>query len=157
VVSQWGLHSTPIKWYKDQTWVHNFLPYFKSLKWGISTIWSLSRLTQLISNKHKSKGEVETHTRDKLSATHAHKTRDRSTKQRSGITTQKKCSNLSLENKGVDVMSRRCRMFNGSLVVCSMRLGDPLIAPKAPRSRWSSIWKALVAFCLRGTGPSGAH
>jgi hypothetical protein len=34
---------------------HNFVLYIKSLKRGISIFWSLSRLTQLFSNKHKSK------------------------------------------------------------------------------------------------------
>jgi hypothetical protein len=29
--------------------------------------------------------------------------------------------------------------------------------PKGPRSRWSSIWKALVAFCPWCAGLSGAH
>jgi hypothetical protein len=59
----------------------------------------------LISNKHKSKGEVETHTRDKLAATHAHESRQRSTKQHNGITTQKNCSNLYLakQRRGCDV------------------------------------------------------
>jgi hypothetical protein len=37
-------------------------------------------------------------------------------------------------------------MFKRCLVFCSIRLGDPFIAPKADRSRWSSIWKAIVAF-----------
>jgi hypothetical protein len=55
----------------------------------------------LISNKHKSKrGEVETHTRGKLAATHAHEPREKSTKQHNGITTQKKCSNLYLGKQG---------------------------------------------------------
>jgi hypothetical protein len=58
---------------------HSSLPYSKFLNWEIFTIWSLSRHTQSISIKHKSKGEVETHTRDKLAATHAHKLRERST------------------------------------------------------------------------------
>jgi hypothetical protein len=44
-------------------------------------------------------------------------------------------------------MSRCCWMFNEGLVLCSMHLGVPFIAPKAARSRLSSIWKALVAFC----------
>jgi hypothetical protein len=26
---------------------------------------------------------------------------------------------------------------------------DPFYSPRGPRSCWSSIWKALVAFCLR--------
>jgi hypothetical protein len=30
-------------------------------------------------------------------------------------------------------------------------------SPKGPRSHWSSIWKALVAFCHGCTRLSGAH
>jgi hypothetical protein len=34
-------------------------------------------------------------------------------------------------------------------VYYSMRLGGPFYSPKEARSRWSSIWKAIVAFCPR--------
>jgi hypothetical protein len=43
-----GLHSTPLKWSKDQTWEPRFSSYIKSPLWGISTSWSLSHLTQMI-------------------------------------------------------------------------------------------------------------
>jgi hypothetical protein len=33
----------------------------------------------------------------------------------------------------------------------------PFYSPKGPRSRWSSIWKALVCFVHGCTGLSGAH
>jgi hypothetical protein len=76
-----GLHSTPLKWSKDQTWV----PRFSSLSqvfplWGISTSWSLSPLHNWSQVNHKSKAERESTTRDKLVATHAHKSREKSAK-----------------------------------------------------------------------------
>jgi hypothetical protein len=33
----------------------------------------------------------------------------------------------------------------------------PFYSPKGPKSRWSSIWKALVAFCPWVHRLSGAH
>jgi hypothetical protein len=52
-----GLHSIPLKWSKDQTWV----PQFSSLSQvfplrGISTIWNLSPLHNWSQLNHKSKG-----------------------------------------------------------------------------------------------------
>jgi hypothetical protein len=76
-----GLHSTPLKWSKNQTWV----PQFSSLSQvfplrGISTSWSLLPLHNCSQVNHKSKGEVESNTHDKLAATHTHKTREKSMK-----------------------------------------------------------------------------
>jgi hypothetical protein len=75
---------------------HNFLPYIKSLRWGISIILSLSRLTQLISNKHKCKGEVDTHTRDKPAATHTHTSRERGAQKNTAELQLKRSAQISI-------------------------------------------------------------
>jgi hypothetical protein len=141
-----GLHSTPFKWYKDRLEYHGSLYLNNIPLWGISTIWSLSRLTQLISNENTSKGGIESHTWDKLAATHAHTTKE-TQRQHNGVTTLNKCPNLN-------ILKQR-REFNVlALLDVQWLLGvelhaprGPFYSPKGPRSLWSSIWKALVAFC----------
>jgi hypothetical protein len=57
----------------------------------------------------------------------------------------------------MDAMSRRSRMFNGSLVLCSMHLGVPFIAPRnlgAIGALFGRPWLPSVCGC---TGLSGAH
>jgi hypothetical protein len=52
---------------------------------------------------------------------------------------------------------RRCRMFSGCLVYCSMRLGVPFIAPRdleVVRALFGRLWLPSVRGC---TGLSGAH
>jgi hypothetical protein len=54
-------------------------------------------------------------------------------------------------------MSRRCRMFNDCLVLSSMRLGVPFIAPRdlgAVGVPFGRPWLPFVRGC---TGLSGAH
>ena len=52
-----GLHSIPLKWSKDQTWVPLFSSFSQVFPlWGISTIWSLSPLHNWSQLNHKSKG-----------------------------------------------------------------------------------------------------
>jgi hypothetical protein len=98
----------------------------------MSTIWSLSCLIQLISNKHKSKRD--THKRQTFSNTRTreeHKTAQRNYNSKEFL--------KYLSSKAKAWM--RCL----SVVECSMEAWYP----KGPRSRWSSIWQALVAFCPR--------
>jgi hypothetical protein len=92
---------------------------------------------------------VETHTRTIVEATTctqvnkcAHETTQRSH-------SLKKCSNL-YHNETI-----ACLRILG-VVECSIDAWvgatcayGPFYSPKGPRSRWRSIWKAMVAFCPR--------
>jgi hypothetical protein len=145
-----GLHSTPFKWSKDQLQYRSFL-YLNNIQlWGISTIWSLSRLTQMISNEHKSKGGIETHTRERGAAINAHRTRTSTQNSTTELQLKKVLESLSQWTKCVFVKSRRCRMFNGCLVYCSIRLGVHFIALRqlevvgAPFGR---LWLLSVCGC----------
>jgi hypothetical protein len=61
-----GLHSTPLKWSKNQLEYHDSIYLNNIPLWGISTLRSLSHLTQMISNEHKSKGGIAKHTRARV-------------------------------------------------------------------------------------------
>ena len=78
---------------KDQLEYHGSL-YLNNIPLrGISTIWSLSRLTQMISNEHKSKGNKNTHKNESCrNNMHIRQERAHEAAQRSY--TSKKCSNL---------------------------------------------------------------
>jgi hypothetical protein len=85
----WGLHSTPLKWSRDQLEYHGS-PFLRNISlWGISTSWSLSRLTQVISNENKSKGVIETHTRARLPAITRTQEKDKHMKQHNEVTAQR--------------------------------------------------------------------
>jgi hypothetical protein len=103
----------------------------------------------MISNELKSKGGIESHKRDKLAVTHVHKTREKSTK------TAQRSYNSKQVSKSQSTKAKARIQFLG-VVGCSMTLGVELHAPRGPfyspkgaRSRWSSIWKALVTLCPR--------
>jgi hypothetical protein len=127
-----GLHSTPLKWSKDQTWV----PRFSSLSqvfslWGISTSWSLSPLHNWSQVNHKSKREVESNTRDKTRNNSHTQVKREKHKDITSVLQLKTSAQISIcQSKGVNSMSRRCRMFNDCLVLSSMCLGIPFIAPR---------------------------
>jgi hypothetical protein len=95
------------------------------------------------------RGSRNTHTRDKNTTTNAHKSREEHKRQRNGVTTQNACSNLNLSKqkrgRSVSVLWDVQRMLG---VLLNAPRG-PFYSPKGPRSRWSSIWKALVAFYPR--------
>jgi hypothetical protein len=61
---------------------------------------------------------------------HAHKSRERHKKQHNGITTQRLARISNYQISSVIVVSRCLRMFKGCLVVYSMRLEVPFIAPR---------------------------
>jgi hypothetical protein len=107
-----GLHSTPLKWSKDQTWVPQFSSLYQVFPlWGILTSWSLSHLAQLISIKHKNKGSRNTHKRQNHSNTHTQVER------RAQETTQQSCNSKhvleSLSSKAITWLQVH------SLVECS--------------------------------------
>jgi hypothetical protein len=119
------VHSTSFKWSKDQ------LEYQRSTisRCEESPQFGVSRLTQMISNEHKSKGNSNTQERE-LQQQHAHKTRTSTRNSTSELQLKEVLGSLSRWTKCVFAKSRRCRMFNGCLVYCSMRLGVPFIAPR---------------------------
>jgi hypothetical protein len=52
--------------------------------------------------------------------------------------------------------SRRLRMFNGGLVLCSMRLGVPFIAPRQLGAIGTPFGRQFLPFAGWRTGQSGA-
>jgi hypothetical protein len=84
-----------------------------------------------LNENHKSKGGKETHAKARVTAksrtqgkTRAHKT------QRNEFTTRQVLKSQSQWSGCVLVESRHLRMFNGGLVLCSMHIGVPFIAPR---------------------------
>jgi hypothetical protein len=144
-----GLHSIPLKWSKDQTWVPRLSSFSQVFPLrGISTSWSLSPLQDWSLIGHKSKrGNRTTHTRQTCSDSRTHTTRERrAQRQHGGVIAQNKCPNLNLlkQRRELDVLA---------LLDVQRVLGVVLHAPrglfyshKAARSHLSSIWKTLVAF-----------
>jgi hypothetical protein len=152
----WGLHSSPLKWFKDQLEYHDY-PFLSNIPlWGTSTSCSLSCLTQVISNENQSKGGIETHTRARVATTHAHKTRKSTRHDTAELQLKEVPKSRSQRINCVFAKSRRCRMFNECLVFYSMRLGVPFIAPRelgvvgAPNGR---LWLPSVRWRI---GQSGA-
>jgi hypothetical protein len=93
---------------------------------------------------------MKPHTRDKLAATNAHKTRERergAQRQHNGVTTQHKCPNLNQrkQRREFDVSALLDVQWVLGCVLHAPR--GPFYGPKTAKSRLSSIWKALVAFC----------
>jgi hypothetical protein len=89
----------------------------------------------------------EQHTQDSNPQhNHAHKSRLELQTQHTEFATQMELKSLTLRIKCVEAESISLRMFLERLVSCSMRLGGPFYSPKAARSRWRSIWKAILAF-----------
>jgi hypothetical protein len=124
----WVLHSTPFKRSKDQLEYHSSLYLNNILLWGISTLWSLSHITQKISNEYRSKEVIATHKSESCSSNmHARQERahESSTTE---LQLRKVLESLSQWTRCVNVKSRRLRMLKSCLVYCSMRLGVPFIA-----------------------------
>jgi hypothetical protein len=73
----------------------------------------------------------------------------RAQKQHNRVTTQNKCPNLNLlkQMREFDVTALLDVQRLLGVVLHAPRI--PFYSPKGARSRWSSIWKALVAFCPR--------
>jgi hypothetical protein len=102
---------------------------------GISTSWSLSRLTQVITIKMRAREGLEY---SHKSTTQQQHTQMQRRKRNNKITEYrlKKCAQISLEHfGGMVVESRSCSVLKVCLMFCSMRLGVPFIAPRGPRSR----------------------
>jgi hypothetical protein len=147
-----GLHSTPFKWSNDQLEYHGSLSYLKSFSlWGNSTLWSLSRLTQLSSNKPQEQGGGgrDTHKRQNHSTTHT--SQEKSTiYKHSGVTTQNTSSNLNLSKQKcvhiVLMFSDVQRMLD--VVLHAPRV--PFIAPRnlgAVGAPFGRLWLPSVRKC----------
>jgi hypothetical protein len=140
-----GLHSTPLKWSKDQTWVPQFSSLYEIPLWGISTGWSLSRLTQ------EWGGTRNIHT-NLSNSNNTHTSEERSAWNNTAESQLKTCSNLYLmkQQHGREVVE--LQYAQRMLVYCSMVPRGSFYSPKGCRSRWSYICKAMVAFCPRVHG-----
>jgi hypothetical protein len=151
-----GLHSTPFKWSNDQLEYHGSLYLNNIPLWGISPLWSLSHLRQKISNEHRSKEGISTHTRARVAA--PTNTRQERAHESSTIELQlrKVLESLSQWTRCVNVKSRCLRMLKRCLVYCSMRLGVSFIAPSQLGSIWTPFGRLLLPSVIRRTGQSGA-
>jgi hypothetical protein len=151
-----GLHSAPFKWSKDQLEYHGPL-YLNNIPLrGISTLWSLSHLTQKISNEHRSEVEIATHTRARVAA--PTRTRQEWAHESSTMEIQLK-EVLESQSQWTGCMyakSRCLRMFNGCLVLCSMLLGVPFIAPRQLGAIWTLFGRLWLPSVHGRTGQSGA-
>jgi hypothetical protein len=144
-----GLHSVPLKWSKDQTWVP-WLSCFSQVfpLWGISTSWSLSPLQDWSQLSHKSKGGNETtHMRQPCRDSCTQNERG-AQRQHIGVIAQHKCPNFDLrkQRREFDVSTLLDVQWVLGVVLHVPR--GPFYSPKTARSLLSSIWMALVAFCL---------
>jgi hypothetical protein len=132
-----------------------FLEFFSRLR-GISTSSSLSPLQCWSKEKHKSKGEKATHARLNLQQTHAHKLRREHKARRREFTTQTMLQSLTRWTDCVIADSRRLRMFTECLVLCSMCLGVPFIAPRQLGAVEVPIGRQFLPSIGWRTGQSGA-
>jgi hypothetical protein len=87
-------------------------------------------LHKMISNEHMSNEGISTHTKVRVAALTRTRDENEHTKaaQRS-YNSRKVLESLSQWIKCVNAKSRCLRMFKRCLVYCSMRIGDPFIAP----------------------------
>jgi hypothetical protein len=81
-----ALHSTPLKLSKDQTWVPQYSSLYQSHLSGISTSWSLSRLTQVITIKTRVRERVEYAHKSTTQQQHT-QMQKKEQQQRDGVTT----------------------------------------------------------------------
>jgi hypothetical protein len=144
-----GLHSTPLKWSKDQTWVPRFSSLYQVFPlWGIFTSWSLSPLHNWYQVNHKSKrGSIIKHTRQTRSNSRTQVKREKH-KDSTTVLQVKTSAQISiLWSKSLNSMSRHCRMFNDCLVWSSMRIRVPFIAPRdlwAVGAPFDKLWLPSV-------------
>jgi hypothetical protein len=83
-----GLHSTPLKLFKYQTWVLQLSSLYQFLV--VRNLHELDSLTPYtnVYNQNRVRMGVETHTRTQSLQQHAHKSRREHKNQNSGVTTQ---------------------------------------------------------------------
>jgi hypothetical protein len=143
-----GLHSTSFKRSNDQLEYHCVFIFEYSSVCEESPQVGASRPYNI---DHKESTRVrlgEQHTQDlNLQHNHTHKPRLELKTQHREFATQTELKSLTQRIKCVDTKSRSLRMFLESLVVLLHAPRGPFYSPKAARSRWSSIWKAILAFC----------
>jgi hypothetical protein len=142
-----------IQWSTSIPW--SFSLEFFSRLWGISTSWSLSPLQCWSQEKHKSKGGKAAQARLNSQQTHAHKPRREHKTRHKEYTTQTVLKSLTRWSECVVEKSRRFRMFRECLVVCSMHLGVPFIAPRQLGAVEVPIGRQFLPSVGWRTGQSG--
>jgi hypothetical protein len=117
--------------------------------WGISTSWSLSRLTQMITIKTGVREGVRTRTQEhnRRNNTHTSKEESARTKQRNDNSETR--SNFSQTLWRHVVGFRSCSVLSECLLSSSMVSRGIFYRPKGPRSPWSFIWKLPTFICSR--------
>jgi hypothetical protein len=155
----WGLHSTAFKRFNDPLEYHSFLPYSRcslceeSPQVGVSHPYKID-----LNENHKSKERKETHARSRVAAmTHTHTSQETSTQTHSReFRTHQVLKSQSQVSECMFAESRCLRMFNGGLVLCSMRLGVPFIAPRQLGATGSPFGRQFLPSVGWRTGQSGA-
>jgi hypothetical protein len=114
---------------------------------GISIDWSLSPL-QVCHKRVTVVREGEQHTQDSNPQhTHAHKPRLELKTQHREYATQTELKSLTQSIKCVEAEFGSLRNVSCKLGVLLHAPRGPFYSPKAARSRWRSIWNAILAFC----------
>jgi hypothetical protein len=151
-----GLHSIPLKWSKDQTWVPRLssfsqvFPLWEPPQVGVSHPYKIDHN----STTRISEG-MKPHTRQTYSDSCTQNKREEHKHSTTELQLNTSAQISINESKGVNSMSRRCCMFNEWLVFCSMHLGVPFIAPRQLGAVWvpfGRLWLPSVCGC---TGQSG--
>jgi hypothetical protein len=146
--TQWTrVAPNPFQVIQYSTWIPQFLPYSsftvceESSQVGASHPYKVDHNT-----KHKSKGGKETHTRLESQQTHT-QVKTWAHKHDVGSLQLKRCSNLKHDDliawlRSLDVLA--CIVNAWDSAPCAY---GSFYSPKTARSRWSSIWKVILAFC----------
>jgi hypothetical protein len=133
VASKWTrVALNPFQEIQWSTWIHGFLPYSQCFPCEESPQVGVSHPYKVDHNEnHKSKGGKETHAKARIATMSRTQVKIRAHKtQRNKFTTRQVLKSQSQWSGCVLAESRRLRMFNGGLVLWSMRLGVPFLAPR---------------------------
>jgi hypothetical protein len=129
--------------------------FFSHLR-GISTSWSLSSL-KYRSQRSTRVREGKQHTQDlNPQHTHTHKPRLELETQHGEFTTQTELKSQTQRIKCVEAKSGSLRMLSECLVLCSMRLGVPFIAPRQLGAVGDQLGRQFLPSVEWCTGQSGA-
>jgi hypothetical protein len=123
-----GLHSTPLKWSKDQTWVSRYSSLYQSRLWEISINWSLSRLTQVTNIKTVVREEQEHAHKNTIATTTRTQAKKRAQDQERKSYSSETRSNLLNTSNSMVAESRGCSVLLELLV--PWYLGGPFIVPR---------------------------
>jgi hypothetical protein len=156
VASQWtSVTLNPFQVIQWSTWI----PQFSSLKMFpfVRNLHKLEplTLTKLITKQSTRVREGKKHTQESQQS-HTHKSRHEHTTTAQGVY---KSRSAQISNTMIRLLveeSRCLRMFNGGLVLCSMHLGVPFIAPRQLGAVGTQFGRQFLPSIGWRTGQSGA-